>query len=126
MKIKVHRPLPAGVTEDEFSALLSAAGCSEEQERKEYAQVNGESKEPARPMEGMFPPMASLGHLSNLDITQAIGVDFPIAGASAFQATGRFSRGDLDPPQQACHVDRARWHRVAARDFRGLSPLSER
>lgn len=34
MKIKLHRPLPAGVTEDELSVLLSAAGCSEEQERK--------------------------------------------------------------------------------------------
>lgn len=89
----------------------------------------------------MFPPMASLGHLSNLDIAKGISVDFPIgagqnfsigysvagiAGSSAFQATGRFRRSDLDPPQQACHVDRARWHRVAARDFRGLSPLAER
>jgi len=26
MKIKIHRPLPAGPTEDELSALLSAAG----------------------------------------------------------------------------------------------------
>jgi len=81
---------------------------------------------------GAWRPKYRLNSKSSSGDGKGISVDFPavsgqsfsigysiaeIAGSSAFQATGRFRRSGLDPPQQACHVDRARWHRVAGPRF---------